>query len=106
MAQFDVHRNLGRSRATFPYLVIVQSAQFDRFRRRLMVPLVLRSLLGEVVVPRLNPSFEIEGTSVVLHPLEIASLEVSALGPHIGTLREQGQLICDALDEATTRAWG
>ena len=40
MAQFDLHRNKGPRKDTIPYLVIVQSALFDGYRRRLVVPLV------------------------------------------------------------------
>src|SRR3989338_9324260 len=34
MAQFDVHRNIGKQRETIPYVVIVQSSLFDSYRRR------------------------------------------------------------------------
>lgn len=61
MAQFDVHRNTGRLRATIPYVVLVQSALYDRYKRRLVVPLVLRqSLRSQTPAPaasRLNPVF-------------------------------------------------
>jgi hypothetical protein len=32
MAQFDVHRNKGVLRDSIPFVVVVQSAQFDRYR--------------------------------------------------------------------------
>ena len=38
MAQFDVHRNKGALRESIPFVVLVQSAQFDRYRRRMVVP--------------------------------------------------------------------
>jgi len=41
MAQFDVHRNPGRTRTGTPYFVIVQSRRFDGYPRRVVVPLVL-----------------------------------------------------------------
>jgi len=40
MAQFDVHRNLGKNHDAIPFVVIVQSALFDSYRRRVVVPLV------------------------------------------------------------------
>ena len=40
MAQFDVHRNCGKHKDTIPFVVVVQSAQFDNYRRRVVVPLV------------------------------------------------------------------
>ncbi|WP_373851344.1 CcdB family protein, partial [Delftia acidovorans] len=38
MAQFDVHRNKGALRDSIPYVVVVQSSLFDRYRRRVVVP--------------------------------------------------------------------
>lgn len=31
MAQFDVHRNKGALRESIPFVVVVQSAQFERY---------------------------------------------------------------------------
>lgn len=54
MAQIDVHRNKGRHQATVPYLVIVQSSQFDSYRRRVVVPMVRASAVGRVGFDALN----------------------------------------------------
>ncbi|MDB5849035.1 MAG: cytotoxic protein ccdB-like protein [Rhodoferax sp.] len=108
MAQFDVHRNKGPLRASIPFVVLVQSSQFDRYRRRMAVPLVIRSALpGDTpsVGSRMNPMFEVEGIRVVLHPLDMVSVALEQLGEHIGSLAEQGQAIADALDELLTRSW-
>ena len=43
MAQFDVHRNKGPLKESIPFVVIVQSSLFDRYRRRMVVPLVRRT---------------------------------------------------------------
>jgi toxin CcdB len=48
MAQFDVHRNKGALRESIPFVVVVQSAQFDSYRRRVVVPLVRRTVLPQV----------------------------------------------------------
>ena len=40
MAQFDVHANRGARRTDVPYVVLVQSALFDSYRRRVVVPLL------------------------------------------------------------------
>jgi toxin CcdB len=48
MAQFDVHRNTGKHRDRIPYVVIVQSALFDDYGRRVVVPLVKTSAVGKV----------------------------------------------------------
>ena len=109
MAQFDVHRNKGALRESIPFVVLVQSAQFDGYRRRVVVPLVRRSMLPThtpTVGRRMNPEFHVDGIDVVLHPLDMVSVSRDQLGPPIGSLAEQGQSIADALDELLTRSWG
>lgn len=109
MAQFDVHRNKGALRDSIPFVVIVQSAQFDRYRRRVVVPLVRQTILPRdtpTVGARMNPIFVIEGVSVVLHPLDVVSVAVDQLGEVVGSLEREGQIIADALDELLTRSWG
>ena len=109
MAQYDVHRNKGALRESIPFVVLVQSAQFDRYRRRVVVPLVRRNLLPSktpTVGSRMNPTFKIEGIDVVLHPLDMVSVSTEQLGAHIGSLASHGQNISDALDELLSRSWG
>ncbi|MDP9606294.1 UNVERIFIED_ORG: toxin CcdB [Variovorax paradoxus] len=109
MAQFDLHRNKGPQRHVIPYVVIVQSAQFDRYRRRVVAPLVQRSALpggAPLAGTRMNPVFKIEGEEVVLHPLDTVSVATDQLGEHVGSLAEHGQQIADAMDELLTRSWG
>ena len=109
MAQFDVHRNKGALRESIPFVVQVQSAQFDRYRRRMVVPLVLRSALPgntPTAGSRMNPVFQVEGIHVVLHPLDMVSVALDQLGEQVGSLVEQEQAISDALDELLTRSWG
>lgn len=109
MAQFDVYRNKGSLRESIPFVVLVQSAQFDRYRRRVVVPLVRRNVLPKstpTVGARMNPSFTIEGIELVLHPLDMVSVSVDQLGVYVGSLAGQGQIITDALDELLTRSWG
>lgn len=109
MAQFDVHRNKGGLRDSIPFVVVVQSAQFDRYRRRVVVPLVRQTLLPRstpTVGARMNPVFVIEGIRVVLHPLDMVSVALDQLGEAVGSLEKQGQVIADALDELLNRSWG
>jgi len=105
MAQFDVHRNTGKHKDTVPFVVVVQSTQFDNYRRRVVVPLVRASAIGKVDYAGFNPSFKIRGTSVVLHPLEIVSIPMDQLGDVVGSLGDDSQLIVAALDELLSRAW-
>ena len=109
MAQYDVHRNKGPLKASIPYVVVVQSSQFDRYRRRVVIPLVRRSALpGDTptVGSRMNPVFRIHGVDVVLHPLDTVSVAVDQLGSKAGSLADEGQSIADALDELLTRSRG
>jgi len=105
MAQFDVHRNSGRHKDSIPYVVVVQSAQFDSYRRRVVVPLVRSTAIGKISFGGFNPTFKIRGIAVVLHPLEIVSVPVDQLGEAVGSLSDESQLIVAALDELLTRAW-
>jgi toxin CcdB len=105
MAQFDVHRNTGRHRDDIPYVVLVQSSLYDSYRRRVVVPLVKKSVLGKVANPHFNPAFKIENLAVVLHPLEIVSVPTDQLGEFVISLRDHGDAIAAALDELLTQAW-
>ncbi len=109
MAQFDVHRNKGALRDSIPFVVIVQSGQFDRYRRRVVVPLVRQTVLPRntpTVGARMNPVFVVDGIHVVLHPLDMVSVAFDQLGELVGSLHQEGQSIADALDELLTRSWG
>jgi toxin CcdB len=105
MAQFDLHRNLGRHKEAIPFVVIVQSSQFKDYRRQVVVPLVRASAIGSVRFPAFNLTFVIKGAKVVLHPLEIVSVPSNQLGAKVGSLIDAGQQIIDALDELFCRAW-
>jgi toxin CcdB len=103
MAQFDVHRNSGKHKDSIPFVVVVQSAQFDTYRRRVVVPLVRATAIGKIDYAGFNPTFKVRGATVVLHPLEIVSIPVDQLGEVVGSLLDDGQLIVAALDELLTR---
>jgi toxin CcdB len=105
MAQFDVHRNTGKHQGNIPFVVVVQSSQFDSYRRRVVVPLVRAAAIGKIEFVAFNPTFKIRGSAVVLHPLEIVSVPVDQLGEKVGSLGADSQLIVAALDELLTRAW-
>jgi toxin CcdB len=105
MAQFDVHRNPGRYVESVPFVVVVQSSQFDGFRRRVVVPLVRASEMGKISYPAFNPTFRVKGMKVALDPLDMVSVPVEKLGPAVESLAEHGQAIVTALDELFSRAW-
>jgi toxin CcdB len=104
MAQFDVHRNVGKHKDAIPFVVVVQSSQFDGYRRRVVVPLVRKSSVGKLSHASFNPTFKIRGTPVVLHPLEIVSVPLEQLGDVVESLSEEAQKIVAALDELLSRA--
>jgi toxin CcdB len=108
MAQFDIHRNIGKQREAIPFVVVVQSSLFDAYRRRVVVPLVRRSNLDRAAVfldTPLNPVFTVKGIKVVLHPLEMVSVATDQLGEKVATLASEGDRITGAMDELLTRAW-
>lgn len=105
MAQFDVHLNTGKHKDTIPYVVVVQSSQFDDYRRRVVVPLVRKSALGKIGHTGFNPAFKIRGVAVILHPLEIVSIPCDQLGEFVQSLSHEGDRIMAALDELLTQAW-
>lgn len=106
MAQFDVHRNPGRHRDSIPYVVVLQSAIFDGYQRRVVIPLVRKSHAGTIHHAGFNPGFTIKGVAVVLHPLEIVSVPASELDAPIASLAAHGDRIIAAVDELMTRAYG
>lgn len=107
MAQFDVHRNTGQLRNSTPFVVVVQSSQFDAYRRRVVVPLVRASTVPTPIrsMRTLNPTFTIRGTKVVLNPLDIVSMPADQLGERVASLADAADAIVGALDEVLTRAW-
>lgn len=106
MAQFDVHPNPGIRTREIPFVVVIQSRRLDRSKRRVVVPLINKSIFSKIDEPRLNPAFVVLGQDVVLDPLQIVSIAADALGPRIASLAENGDDIAAALDIVTSRAFG
>lgn len=89
MAQLDVFRNPGQARAAIPFVVAVQSAVHDAHGRCVAVPLVRKDRDVPVYARRMNPGFIVAGVSVVLHPLDIATLPMEKPRGLIGELRRR-----------------
>jgi toxin CcdB len=100
----DVRRQIAFP-ITIPFVVVVQASQFDDYRRRVVVSLVRKSSVGKLSHASFNPTFKIQGTSVVLHPLEIVSVPLDQLGEVLESLSAEGQKIIAALDELLSQAW-
>lgn len=97
MAQFDVHRNPGRTRTAIPFVLVVQSDRWESRPDRVVVPLVLARDVGyrDTV---LNPDFLIDGITVLMHPLQLAAIPTRLLGPAVASLDGQHTRIIAALD--------
>jgi hypothetical protein len=67
-----------------------------------VVPLVRTAALGKISHGTFNPTFKIQGISVVPHSLEIVSVPVNSLGALVGSLKRERQQIAAALDELLT----
>ena len=84
-------------------------AQINRYRRRVVVPLVRLSAMPastSTAGSRMNPVVRIGSEDLVLHPLGMVSVAMNQLGEHAGSLGEHGQQIADAPYELLTRSWG
>lgn len=97
MAQFDVHRNPGRTRAAIPFLLVVQGDRWAARPDRVVVPLAL----ADEVPHRdrvLNPEFLVEGVRVVLNPFQVATVPLAVLGPPVASLDAEHLLVIAAID--------
>ena len=63
------------------------------------------SMIFQEPMTSLNPVFTIEGSEVVLNPLEIVSVPVEGLKDRVDSLAGEGDAIIAALDELFSRAW-
>ena len=92
-------------RAPSGYHPLRESSLYDDYRRRVVVPLVRKALLGPIADSGFNPTFTLEDLDVVLHPLEIVSIPVGQLGTRVGSLSDAGDRIIQAIDPLLSRAW-
>lgn len=106
MAQFDVHRYTGKSRDLYPFVMIVQSSDFDAGPKKVVVPLVEKSKFGKIDNPTLNPALVIEGVELVFQPLEIAAMDKKSLGSYSGSASSESTKLVDSLDELFSTAYG
>ena len=97
MAQFDVYRNPGRTKAAIPFVLAVQSDRWDERPDRVVVPLVLASEVS-YRDRTLNPEFTVEGVTVLMNPLQMATIPTRVLGPAVERLDSVAIAIIAALD--------
>jgi len=95
MAQFSVHRNDNpHTSREYPYLLNVQNDILASLHTCVVVP------LGVNLKPirHLNPTFQVEGMSVVMSTAQMAGVDRAVLGKEITSLEAYRREIIDALD--------
>jgi toxin CcdB len=99
VAQFSVYRNKNaRTKATFPYLVDVQSDLLDPLNTRVVIPMTKAAALTRKPVSHLTPEVGFNGDRYVLMTPQLAGVGRAELGPQAGTLVEERQIILAAID--------
>ena len=99
MAQFTVYRNKNaRTKATFPYLLDVQSNLLEDLQTRVVIPLSKAPRLTRKPVSQLTPILRFEGETYVLMTPELAGIARNELGPATGSLAEHRDAILAATD--------
>jgi toxin CcdB len=97
MARFDVYRGApGQG-----YLLDCQTDYLSGLSTRLTVPLFLRERFPQYAA-RLNPVFEVEGSTVVMLTQYASAIETRHLGEHVASLADQQDVIMNALDMLLT----
>ena len=99
MPQFDVYRNAdAASRATYPFLLDVQSDLLSDLSTRAVVPLCLASTMKGKLLGTLTPILEVERKSYALLTPQLAGISAKQLGAKIADMRGRRQEIIAALD--------
>ncbi|CAB3807881.1 CcdB family protein [Pararobbsia alpina] len=102
MERFEVYANTGKTRATTPFLIDVQSDHLEGLTTRVVIPLIRVDAFPPTNLPTdLTPVFEIRGTRCMLHPAFIGAVAVKELGVSVGSLKAQRDQISAALDRLT-----
>jgi toxin CcdB len=103
MAQYDVHRNRGRSAGMRPYLIVVQSGLLHRWNRRVVVPLARTDAFEPAL--DLNPWVIVAGDRCRLLAHEIANVPIQTLGELVANLDADSDRIVAALDLVLSRGF-
>ena len=100
MARFDLYNNAGRTQASTPYLLDVQSDHLGSLNSRVVVPLtrVAGNYTPGTIAQDLSPLIEIRGEQFVLETAFLAAVPLTHLGRAIGTLKREQDRIGAALD--------
>ena len=95
MAQFDLYANPNPdTNERVPYLLDIQNDLLDTLSTRVVVPLVT----GIRPITHLNPSFEIEGRTVIMSTAEMAGVPKKILGEKVASLAQSRDEIIEAVE--------
>lgn len=99
MGQFSVHANKNTaSKASYPFLLDVQSQLLDSLETRMVVPLAPAGDYKGKAMTVLTPSFEIDqGLYVMLTP-QMAGIVRKEMGVEVADLSHHRQDIISAID--------
>ena len=98
MARFDVYPNpIAEDRTEFPFVLQIQSDLLYQFAERVCVPLARQQAVPGLT-ERFNPTVEVAGESLRLHPLGITVFYASELRTSVASAQARGLDIETALD--------
>ena len=97
MARFDVYRPKDGDEL----LLDCQADVLDELDSRFVVPLLPASMFRKTF-DRLNPTFEVEGRSVVMATQSAATIPVRFIGQRVTSLAEERAAVMNALDMLLT----
>ncbi len=99
MPQYDVFENpTAEQRAGFPFLVVLQSDQFDQFTTRFVMPLARARAPVGMLPRRLSQSVEVRGEPLYPAAHLCGTLPNRILKKPIASLRSEARVLIDALD--------
>jgi len=98
MARFDIYSNpIVEDRQEFPFVLQIQSDLLYQFTERVCVPLA-RPQAVPGLTERFNPTIEVAGESLRLHPLGISVFYVNELRTSIASAQTRGLDIETSID--------
>ncbi len=99
MAQFDVYANMNQNtRKTFPYIVDVQSSLLESLETRLVIPLMLKSILGEKVIHNLTPCVTLKHQEYLVLTPQMAAIHKKHLGKIVDNIKSERTKIVASID--------
>jgi toxin CcdB len=99
MPQFSVYRNKNpKTRATYPYLVDIQSDLLADLGTRVVVPLIKRSASTQKPNKNLMPAIRVEGQEFIMMVPQLAGVAAGDLGSPVASVVEHRGEVVAALD--------